>query len=354
MQRDSLIHGIEAPKDVISGRFSRIHRLMDYTQVEPSIDLSSTAPHEEIQFTLVEGLKRFVATTLLMTTFTTSLIAGLGTCLYVSLWVGGRIAGPATAVEVFFNVLYGWGIVWFGIAFLCLPISLIMCLLGRSRTMSVEGDEFIHRAGWRDEKLGLSGCRFVITNGWAWDGRGCYFGAKLPGLVLVQEKRSVGAGFTKETAIHWRQYFQSLGVKERKPWPMLQMIVFLPAGAFIGGMLGLAMQKLMPPLGGPPVQAGVLVFIGAIDGLIAMLYFLTIRRSHGKVGRTQAAFIIMMAFAVFPVKWGGFFWQILVANALIGATIGWFFYSHSDVDANEFGEHSPDPLAKPVIYFRRV
>ena len=95
----------------------------------------------------------------------------------------------------------------------------------------------------------------------------------------------------------------------------------------VGGAIGFLLERLAPLLGGPADLEGRLVFLGVVDGAMAVLYRLSVRnRQLGRIGRLGGMVLMMLTFALFALKAFGFAWMLIGANAGIGAVLGWFLF----------------------------
>jgi len=298
------------------------------TDICPQCDRTPReAPSEEYTISSNQGLVRFLLSVPLTATIVAAFVTAILGVLGVSLAVVGRLPADRVA-RVPLGLMRFFGFAWCFVAVVAVPLSLFWCLLGHTRRVWVEGRRLQMRIGWRQATFDLDQCSWSVLRGLAGDSAGPYFGSARPRLVVAQDRRSVALGFSEEAAARWIEYFQATGVHRLRKTNWLRFLVAGVIAAVVGGVIGVLLEPLLPLIGGPANLQGRLVFLGVLDGVIAILYRQAIRvnRQFRRNGRLAGMSVVMVMFAAIALQTFGNTWQIFGPNAAIGAVLGWMLF----------------------------
>ena len=124
-------------------------------------------------------------------------------------------------------------------------------------------------------------------------------------------------------------------------WP--RWLVDAVTAVVVGGAIGWLLEPLVPLIGGPVKWPGCLVFLGAMDGGMVMLYRLAARnRQLGRTPRLGYMSLLMITFAAFAFLSCSDTKAIFGINAAIGAILGWFFFPGDDAQGQSTSDEAPD------------
>lgn len=313
---------------------------------------------EHVEFTVQESVKRglwsyFYGTGVIVLSML-SLLMVLMPLDFMGKTLGGNGFVGRYVVTFPLFLLMMAGMFWGMVSLLSFPLLFFAAVLSRTRTIKVRDGVFVFKTYSRQEKALLSECKWEIKEN-AGEDFG-YFRLGRPLMVVTMNPPSGNrlpcravCGFDPRKLQMWRGFFELAGVSHaQQNWR--QWIVPLAKGALFGGIAGVVFGSFVWLLTDRRAWVGVGFTTGALDGLLAVGFFLKISSlsfaEYKKQFGIWTPLMVACAFACFgavaekmPLNFNPLYYMAL--NAILGAIVGFDLHRRvTERAANEIETNS--------------